>query len=89
MLRPHPRPIKPDSLGEGLRHQHVFFKVPSDSSVQPGVSPHVWEKGLDHRFTADEMETQIRFKAPISYSRSLKIQPPSYAGALLSCPSFP
>lgn len=52
-------------------------------------SPCLGEKGLDHRFTADEMETQIRFKAPISYSRSLKIQPPSYAGALLSCPSFP
>ena len=34
VLRPHPRPIKPDSLGEGLRHQHIFFKVPSDSSVQ-------------------------------------------------------
>lgn len=90
MLRPHPRPIKPDSLEEGLRHQHIFLRFPVILVCSGGwESPCLGEKGLDHRFTADEMETQIRFKAPISYSRSLKIQPPSYAGALLSCPSFP
>lgn len=52
-------------------------------------SPCLGEKGLDHRFAADETETQIRLRAPTSYSRSLKIQPPSCAGAPPSCPSFP
>ena len=91
MLRPHPRPIKPGSLGKnwGIRI-YIFLRFPVILVCSRGwESLCLGEKGLDHRFTADQMETQIRFKAPISYSRSLKIQPPSYVGALPSCPSFP
>ena len=37
MLRPHPRPIKPGSLGKHWSTRIFFFKVPSDSSVQQRV----------------------------------------------------
>ena len=93
MQRPHPRPIKPDSLGKGRRRQY-FLKLPGwwwfqGAAESPGESPCLGEKGSDHRFTADETGTHIRLRAPTSYPRPLKIQSPSYAGTRPSCPSFP